>query len=241
MDIRNHFRRAAIATILLTAAVVALRSGELRQATADGLLRVQAWGPWGLVAVAVAYVPASLLFLPGSLLTLGSGFVFGVLPTVIAVSLGSTTGATAAMLAGRTLLRPWLQGKLADNPRLAALDRAVERDGAKLVLLVRLSPVIPYNALNYMLGLTRVRVRDYIWASWLGMLPGTVMYAYLGSAAHSLADLASGNVPTNRAAQGLFVFGLAATVALTALVGRQAKRALAEAAIAGDADAQATA
>lgn len=203
-------------------------SSELRQAVADGLGRLETFGPWGAAAVAAAYVPASLLFLPGSLLTLGSGFVFGVLPTVVAVSLGSTAGATAAMLAGRTLLRPWLQARLTDSPRLAALDNAIELDGAKLILLVRLSPVIPYNLLNYMLGLTRVRVRDYVWASWLGMLPGTVMYAYLGSAAHSLAALAAGEVPPSRAAQGLFALGLAATVAVSIVLGRLARRSLAE-------------
>lgn len=228
MDYRNAARRIAVVGILAALVWGLARSGDVRQAIAAGLETVEGWGPWGLVAVAAAYVPASLLFLPGSLLTLGAGFVFGVAPTVIAVSLGSTMGATAAMLAGRTLLRPWLETRLAQSPRLAALDRAVQRDGAKLVLLVRLSPIIPYNLLNYMLGLTKVRLGDFIWASWLGMLPGTVMYAYLGSAAHGLADLAAGEVPPSRAAQGLFAFGLLATVALTVVLGRMAKRSLAE-------------
>lgn len=228
MDYRNAARRIALVGLIAALAWGLTRSGDMRQAIAAGLEHAEGWGPWGLVAVAAAYVPASLLFLPGSLLTLGSGFVFGVLPTVIAVSVGSTLGATAAMLAGRTLLRPWLEARLAQSSRMTALDHAVQRDGAKLVLLVRLSPVIPFNLLNYMLGLTKVRLRDYIWASWLGMLPGTVMYAYLGAAAHGLADLASGEVPPSRAAQGLFVLGLIATVALTVVVGRLAKRSLAE-------------
>lgn len=225
-EIGRTWRRAALLALAVIFMAALAWAPNLRQALTDGLSRAESWGYWGLAAVGLAFIPVSLLFLPGSPLTLGAGFVYGVAPAVVAVSAGSTVGATAAFLTGRTLLRDALQRRLAGNPRLALLDRAVGRQGARLVLLLRLSPLVPYNLLNYMLGLTRVRLRDYVWASWLGMLPGTLMYAYLGSAAHSLADLAAGQAPRSAAAQGLFYFGLLATVVVAALVGRLARQAL---------------
>jgi uncharacterized membrane protein YdjX (TVP38/TMEM64 family) len=96
------------------------------------------------------------------------------------------------------------------------------------VFLTRLSPVLPFNLLNYAFGLTAVPLRTYVLASWIGMLPGTIMYVYLGSAAKSVADLLSGKTPRSTGEPILFVLGLAATVAATVLVTRRARRALTE-------------
>jgi uncharacterized membrane protein YdjX (TVP38/TMEM64 family) len=148
---------------------------------------VQGVGFWGAVLFAAAYIPAALLFVPGSLLTLGAGFVFGVVNGTLVVSVGSTAGAAAAFLVARTVARDWALRHIAGRPRLAAIGRAVEQEGFKLVLLTRLSPVLPFTVLNYAFGLTRVRFGQYVFASWIGMLPGTVMYVYLGSAAGSIA------------------------------------------------------
>ena len=111
---------------------------------------------------------------------------------------------------------------------MAAIARAVETEGFKIVLLTRLSPVLPFNLLNYAFGLTAVPLRTYILASWIGMLPGTIMYVYLGSAAKSVAALLSGDQPHSTGRQVLFVLGLAATVAATIIVTRTARRALNE-------------
>ncbi|HJM44150.1 MAG TPA: VTT domain-containing protein, partial [Nitrospinota bacterium] len=96
-------------------------------------------------------------------------------------------------------------------------------------LLTRFSPIFPFNLLNYAFGITKVRFRDYALASWIGMFPGTVMYVYLGSAAKNLADLASGNIAGGTGRQILFGFGLAATILLTVLVTRMARKAMKEA------------
>lgn len=200
----------------------------------EWLTRLVAWvetlGHWGPALLALFYVPASLLLLPASLLTLGAGYLYG-LWGIPVVSAGSTLGAAAAFWAARRFARGAVERRVAGHPRFAALDRAVAAQGFRIVLLTRLSPLFPFTWLNYAYGLTRVRFRDYLLASWLGMLPGTALYVYLGSAADRLTDLAAGQLPDGGPLQtGLFVAGLAATVLATVVITRTARRALASAA-----------
>jgi len=190
---------------------------------------VQGMGLWGPVCLVGLYVVACLLFIPGSLLTRGAGFLFGVAWGTIAVSIGSTLGATAAFLVGRTLARDWIEQKVAAKRSFQAVDRAVGRQGFKIVLLTRLSPLFPFNLLNFAFGLTSVSLLDYVLASWIGMLPGTVMYVYLGSAAKGLADLAAGKVEGGVGQKVLFAIGLVVAIVLAVLVARIARSALKEA------------
>ena len=199
-----------------------------RDTVASFLEWVQGIGSWGAVLFAAAYVPAAVLFVPGSLLTLGAGFVFGLATGTVIVSLGSAAGAAAAFIVARRVAHDWVARRVARQPTLAAIGRAVETDGFKIVLLTRLSPVFPFNLLNYAYGLTSVPFSTYVVASWIGMLPGTIMYVYLGSAANSLAALVSGETPRSAGQQALFVLGLAATVAVAIIVTRRARRALNE-------------
>jgi len=183
-------------------------------------------GPAGVAAFVALYVLSCVLMLPGSVLGLGAGAVFGVVRGAAIVSVASTLGATAAFLVGRHLARDWVARRVAGNPRFAAIDAAVGREGWKIVGLTRLSPVFPFNLLNYAYGLTSVRPRDYVLASWIGMFPGTVMYVYLGSLAGSLATVGAPGGGRTPAQWALFGVGLAATVAVTVLVTRIARRAL---------------
>ncbi|MGQ0635584.1 MAG: TVP38/TMEM64 family protein [Planctomycetaceae bacterium] len=204
---------------------------EFNGRLASWLEGTRQWGAWGPIAVGAAFVPACLFFLPGSPLTLIGGFAFGatlsgLAATVAAVSIGSTLGASLAFLAGRYLARDWVETKVSTSSRFRAIDAAVATQGWKIVLLTRLSPVFPFNLLNYAFGLTAVRFRDYVVASWIGMLPGTLMYVYLGSTARQLADVVAGRVEQNAAQQALYYFGLAATVVATVYVTRLARRAL---------------
>lgn len=175
-----------------------------------------------------AYIAACVLFIPGSIMTIGAGVLFGVVRGSIYVSIGATAGATAAFLIGRYLARDWVAAKLAGNATFNAIDAAVGREGWKIVGLTRLSPVFPFNLLNYAYGLTRVSLRDYLLASWLGMLPGAVMYTYIGSLVGDLTQI--GSAPAARPAGYwiLNVVGLAATVAVALYAARIARRALAE-------------
>ena len=199
----------------------------------DALIRTAlAWiaghGLLGALVYALLYILACVLFIPGSLITLGAGAIYGVVKGTALVSVASTLGATAAFLVGRFLARQWVARKVTGNPKFAAIDRAVAREGWKIVGLLRLSPVFPFNLLNYALGLTGVSLRHYFFASWIGMFPGTVLYVYLGSLAGDLARLGAGERSRTPAEWAFFLTGLAATVAVTLFVTRLARQALRE-------------
>lgn len=179
-------------------------------------------GPTGPAIFILIYVVACVFFIPGSALTLGAGAIFGVVKGSIFVSIGSTLGATAAFLVGRYIARDWIARKIEKNEKFAAIDQAVGAEGWKIVGLTRLSPVFPFSLLNYAYGLTKVSLRDYVLASWIGMMPGTVMYVYLGS----LARLGVEAQSATTAQTVLKIVGLLATVAVTVYVTRVARRAL---------------
>lgn len=172
------------------------------------------------------YVLATVCLVPGLILTLAGGAMFGVTRGVALVSAASVLGASAAFFIGRTLARGWTEKRIAAWPRFRALDRALGERGFWIVLLTRLSPLFPFNLLNYAYGVTGVRPRDYIVGSWLGMLPATVLYVYAGSAAADLAQAVAGGAHTGRARTLLWMLGLAATLAVVALVTRLARRQL---------------
>jgi uncharacterized membrane protein YdjX (TVP38/TMEM64 family) len=168
------------------------------------------------------YILATVLMLPGSILTLAAGFVFGLPIGVALVSLSSVTGACCAFLVGRYLARDWVAARIAGLPRFSAVDRAAGKDGFLIVLLVRLSPIFPFNLTNYGFGVTSVHFRHYLLASWIGMLPGTVLYVYLGSLAQDIAELASGTSGALDVGPWLLVTGFVATLILTVFITRRA-------------------
>lgn len=185
-------------------------------------------GPLGPILFVLLYIVATVAFLPGSILTLGAGAVFGVVQGTIYVSIASTLGATAAFLVGKYLARDWVSKKLEAFPKFKAVDEAVAEGGWRVVGLIRLSPAFPFNLLNYAFGLTQVKLRDYIIASWAGMLPGTIMYVYVGSLAGDLATLGAGGRAKSPAEWALYGVGLLATVGVTIYVTKIARKALQE-------------
>jgi uncharacterized membrane protein YdjX (TVP38/TMEM64 family) len=197
-----------------------------RETIARLLEWVQGAGLWGALLFGLAYVPAAVLFVPASVLTLGAGFVFGVAKGAVIVSLGSTAGAAAAFVVARTAGHDWIVGRMARYPAVDAVGRAVESEAFKVVFLTRLSPLFPFNLLNYAFGLSSVPFKTYVLASWIGMLPGTLMYIYLGSAARSVAELLSGEIRRTPGQEAMFAAGLVATVAVTTIVTRAARRVL---------------
>ena len=188
--------------------------------------RARRTGGVGVAVFFVAYVIATVAFLPGSILTLAAGFAYGPIWGLAIVSPASVAGATAAFLLGRTLLRDWAVRKTRGSPQLRAIERAVEREGFKLVLLLRLSPLIPFNVLNYALSLSNVRLGTYVVASAVGMLPATALYVYLGSLAPTAAQLSSAGEGGGSSRTLLYAAGLAATLAVVFIVTRAARRAL---------------
>jgi uncharacterized membrane protein YdjX (TVP38/TMEM64 family) len=208
----------------VAAAVVLLPVNEWLLAIIE---RIRDMGLAGAAVFVVAYVAATVLVLPGSILTLGAGFAYGPVYGTLLVMLASNVGAAAAFLLGRTVLRERVARRIAGAARFSAVDAAVGAQGFRVVLLLRLSPLFPFNLLNYALGLTRVRPGDYVLASVLGMFPGTLLYVYLGSLVTSVTQLTSGQRPDSGPwGRVLFWGGLVATVAVTVLITRIARRAL---------------
>ncbi|MGH7550207.1 MAG: TVP38/TMEM64 family protein, partial [Gemmatimonadota bacterium] len=154
--------RAKLPALLAVAVATLLFLLPLGEWTVALLARVERLGSWAGVILAALWIPAAAFLVPGSLITLGTGFLLGVGWGLVTVSIGSTLGAVAAFLMGRTLARERVRRWIAGRPRFQAVDRAVETGGLGIVLLTRLSPLFPYNFLNYAFGLTGVRPRDYV-------------------------------------------------------------------------------
>jgi len=195
----------------------------------DFALWVEGLGFWGPAVFVAGYALAVVAFVPASLMTLAAGAIFGVAAGTAYVFVAAVVGSSLAFLVSRYFARRAIERRLEGNRKFEAIDRAVGEQGRRIVLLLRLSPVFPFNLLNYALGLTRVRFTDYVVAA-VGMLPGTLLYVYLGSAIGSIAAIAAGARPESGVAQyALFGVGLVATAVVTVFVTRIARRALAEA------------
>ena len=187
---------------------------------------VQSLGALAPIAFVLLYAVAEVAFVPGSLLTLAAGALFGVGWGTVVAMIGATLGASAAFLVARHLIRHRVENWIRASPKFAALDAALAHEGRKMVFLVRLTPLIPFNALNYALGVTRVRFVDYLVGS-IGMLPGTLLYAYYGHVAGDVARLAAGSTPARDTAYYvLLAAGLVATIVLAAVLAGAARRAL---------------
>lgn len=197
------------------------------------LLPVAAWlkdfqdwisglGPLGAVLYGLAYVAAALLFVPGAILTLGAGYLFGIGWGLVIVSLAATTTAALAFLIARYAARDRVEKLARKNEKFAAVDRAIGKNGWKVVALLRLSPLIPFSLSNYLYGLTSVRFLPFVVASWAGMLPGSLLYVALGAAGKNVGEKGERS-PWEWALLGA---GLLATAAVTVLLARVAKKEL---------------
>ena len=219
----NSWAKPLPLVLVVAAMVAALIYFDAPPALRGALVWVEQLGPAGAVIFVLLYIVAAVFLVPGSVLTLAAGTLFGVVYGSVLVSLASTLGAAAAFLIGRYAARDWVAAKVAGNATFQSISQTVSREGWKLVGLTRLSPVFPYTLLNYAYGLTPVKFVHYILASWIAMMPATVMFVYLGSIARAGATSA-GRTP---AQWGLYGLGLLATIGVTIFVTRIAKKALA--------------
>ena len=236
----NRYRYLKIALLILIGVSLAAAPVQAQEAASSGgfnpkaLLCDQAL-PWiqnlglaGAIAFIGIYIIATVAFLPGSVLTLGGGAIFGLFLGSLYVFIGATIGATLAFLVGRYAARGWVSNKIAGNKKFAAIDRAVGKEGLKIVFLTRLSPIFPFNFLNYGLGVTGVSLKDYILAS-VGMIPGTIMYVYFGSLGNINTICNGGGAGDNSTVKwAIRIIGLIITVAITLYVTKIARKALDE-------------
>jgi uncharacterized membrane protein YdjX (TVP38/TMEM64 family) len=206
---------------------IALNPQSLQDYAQTLLLWVQAQGAVGVLVFIALYALATVLLIPGSLLTLGGGVIFGLLFGSIYVFTGAALGATLAFLVGRYLLRNWVANRIEGRDNVKAIDAAIAHEGLKIVILTRLSPVFPFTLLNYVLSITQVSLKDYM-LGFVGMIPGTVMYVYLGSLAGNLAAINKSVInPQAETVQWVIrILGFVATLAVTLYVTRIARQAL---------------
>lgn len=214
------------AVLALGAAAVALYGSEIVRSVTAAAEWTRGLGPLGLAAFAGIYAVATVFAVPGSALTLLAGGAFGFFAGTLSVWVGATVGLAGAFLVARRFARGPVSRWLERKPSFAAVDRAVAAEGMKIVFLTRLTPVFPFTFLNYAYGLTGVSFGAYFVGSAIGILPGSLLYLYIGSLA---GEAASGQVETVRLL--LYFGGLAAAVAATVLITRSARRALRQAGI----------
>ncbi|HKO56833.1 MAG TPA: TVP38/TMEM64 family protein [Thermoanaerobaculia bacterium] len=209
--------KVVIGALVLAGILVLYKVLPIREWLSQFQQYVRGMGPAGYVLYALVYALCVVLFIPASILTVGAGAVFGVVAGTIVVVCGATLGATLAFLLARTVLRRKIEHMTANNAKFHALDRAISRDGAKIVLLVRLAVVFPFTYSNYAFGLTGVRLLSYVGMTLIGIIPGTLAFVYIGSLATAAANRAT-----------LVIYGVGALIALivSTLVARVATKAI---------------
>ncbi|KAK9289136.1 hypothetical protein L1049_017609 [Liquidambar formosana] len=219
--------RITLLLLLLGAITTACFTLPIEKILKDFLLWIeQDLGPWGPLVLAVAYIPLTVLAVPASVLTLGGGYLFGLPVGFVADSIGATVGAAAAFLLGRTIGRSYVISKLKDYPRFRAVAIAIQRSGFKIVLLLRLVPLLPFNMLNYLLSVTPVPIGEYMLASWLGMMPITFALVYVGTTLKDLSDVTHGWSEFSTRRWAFLISGLMVSVVLMICVTKVAKAAL---------------
>jgi|SRR6476469_122081 len=231
---RVKFKRIVLLfsiALLLALIIVATRSACVQDVLRTVLMRIEDLGWWGPVAFVATYNLATVLFVPGSVLTLGGGAIFGLWWGSVYVFVASILGAVFAFAIGRYLCRDRVVKYMESHPKFKALDRAVSQQGLKIVFLTRLCPLFPFNLLNYALGITQVSLKDYVLGSF-GMIPGTIMYVYSGSLVGEVAAIGTATVyasPQDSAVKWLInIISFLATVAVTVFITRIASKALEE-------------
>lgn len=214
---------------VVTSIIIFGKYFNLPEILRNTLIWIESLGFWSPITFIIIYNLATLLLIPGSVLTLGGGVIFGVFRGSVYVFLAATLGATIAFIIGRYISRDWVCQQLSKHPKFKAIDIAVVKQGFKIVFLTRLCPLFPFNLLNYAFGVMQVSFKDYIFGS-LGMIPATFMYVYLGSLIGDIALIGTSKQPTSFTIElmkwMINIVGLIATILVTIYVTRLAKKAL---------------
>jgi uncharacterized membrane protein YdjX (TVP38/TMEM64 family) len=212
--------------IVAAAALVAVGAGVvyILAPMADWSGLVEEWvadkGALGVVAFVAVYVVATLLLLPSSVLNAIAGALFGIAWGLCAVMTGAMAAALAAFLVARHVLRDRIKEHYTRKGTPAAIDRALRAEGWRAVALLRVSPVIPFAVKNYLFGVSRVRMRDYLLGTFVGKLPGALVFTALGATGRAAWEMPDAE------RWALIAAGIAATAAVTWLVGRTVRRRL---------------
>lgn len=222
--------------IVIALAVACLALAWRLLPVAEWIEALRTWvahqGILGHVVFAAIYAAAAVALAPGSLLTLAAGLAFG-LTGFFTVIAGATVGAGLAFLVGRYFARAWVERQTSQSRLFTAIDRAIEEEGWKIVGLMRLSPLVPFNLQNYFFGVTKIGFWPYLLTSFIGIMPGTLLYVWIGSLGAEAGSLSSGG-GQSKIKIAAFAVGLIATLVVTVLVSRKASQKLKEVGIADE-------
>jgi len=226
----NNVSSPAVAAVSLIGIAVLLGGGYLAKDQIKDFLdffvvAVDEWGPWGYAAYAGVYTALEVLAVPAIPLTMTAGVVFGPVVGTVVTSISGTVAATIAFLIARYAARDKVLAFAKRSKRFAAIDKAIGKDGFKFVTLLRLSPLLPLAASNYLYGLTAVELGPYMAGSFVGMLPGTYAYVSAGHVGKAVLTEGEGSLSPELWQVGL---GLGVTVLALGFVGKLAKQALEE-------------
>jgi uncharacterized membrane protein YdjX (TVP38/TMEM64 family) len=217
-------RARAVATVIaVVALLIAMRFVPIDAWTIDLVHALRERGVLGALTFGAVYVAAMLVFIPAWALTVGAGSAYGPLGGALFVVPVSTLGASFAFVIGRRLGRRWAEHEMIGHPWFLAVDRAVEHNGFKIVVLMRLALVFPFNILNYALGTSRIRFKDFFFGSLIGTVPGTLLYTYLGSIAMRAGEATA---PLGAWRWALYAAGALLAAATVGLTVRYARREL---------------
>lgn len=222
--------RAAIKRLGLAAVVIGLATSLYYMPLANWVAILVEWGQQHPIAGPTAYVffvvVATVLFLPGSVAMMVAGFLFGFLPGFLYAVIAIPVGAQGAFEFGRWVARPWVRKTVADNRRMHAIEVALREEAFVIVVLTRLSLILPFNLLNYAYGATSVSAPTHLLATAIGMLPAVALYVYLGTVAHDLGQILSGEAAPSELGYWIIGAGIAAIAAATWVIHRTATRTL---------------
>ena len=225
---KSAIGRIVALTLIIIALFLAMRFLPVQQRLMNFNDWVSQMGVAGIFIFVVVYAVATVLLAPGSILTIGAGFAFGLWKGFLAVSAGATIGASLAFLIARFIARDKIEAIARRNEKFRKIDNAIAREGTKLIFLLRLSPVMPFNLSNYFYGLTGVRFWPYVVASWIGMMPGTFLYVYIGAASKAAVAAAAGGEAVKHSWQywTFLSVGFFATIIVTIWITKIARDAL---------------
>jgi uncharacterized membrane protein YdjX (TVP38/TMEM64 family) len=218
---RVPFVKIAIALLIVAGLIVLFRVLPVNIWMKQFQLYVQGLGAAGYVLYVLAYIVCCVFFIPAIALTLGAGAIYGFALGSVIVIIGGTLGATAAFLLARTIFRKKVEAMTAGNAKFRALDRAIAKEGAKIVFLIRLAPIFPFTWVNYAFGLTGISTLRYVVATFFGIIPVTLAFVWASAAATAAATGSTGTLKTT-----INVIGVIVAIAVTTWVARIATQAI---------------
>jgi uncharacterized membrane protein YdjX (TVP38/TMEM64 family) len=218
--------QAVVALLVVGALIYVARSAPFLGAVEETENVVRRWGTMSIVIYPLLVMAATVLLLPGGILSLGGGFFFGLWWGTLLVLVGNLLGAAVAFFVGNKLGRKFVRQRILRDPRWAALDGAIGKHGPRIIFYSQLNPLFPTSLFNYLYGITKVRFWECLQWVALGRLPGVFLYCYLGTLGQLGIRILRGESEPGPMEYALWGGGLLLTVGVAALLGHTATKVI---------------